>query len=83
MSGNGLAVVPKFPKWYLCRTELFKESGTGHTGGIYRLYASLRTVPSTAFTTFWLQGESDYYMGENILVLFLSEVGSINEWIFP
>ena len=65
MSGNSLDVVPEFPKWYLCRTEPFKESGTGHTGGIYRLYASVRTVPTTPFTTFWLQGEYDYYMDEN------------------
>ena len=62
---------------YLCRAErsnvsgkgtdvqLFEESGTGHTGGIYRLYASVRTAPSTPFTVYRLWGVSDFYMGEN------------------
>ena len=53
--------IPKFPVpvlmlyrtyrsvWYryLCRTELTEVSSTGNTGGIYRRYASLRTVPNT------------------------------------
>ena len=32
---------------YLFRTELTEVSGTGNTGGMYRLYASVRTVPNT------------------------------------
>ena len=31
---------------YWCRTELTEVSGTGDTGGIYRRYASVRTVPN-------------------------------------
>ena len=45
--------------------QLFEESGTGHTGGIYRLYASVRTAPSTPITVYRLWGVSDFYMGEN------------------
>ena len=32
---------------YWRRTELTKVSGTGNTGGIYRRYTSVRTVPNT------------------------------------
>ena len=32
-----------------CRTELTEASGTGNIGGIYRRYASVRTVPNTLF----------------------------------
>ena len=31
---------------YWCHTELTEVSGTGNTGGIYRRYASVRTVPN-------------------------------------
>ena len=34
---------------YRCRTELTEVSGTGNTGGIYRGYASVRTVLNTPF----------------------------------
>ena len=32
---------------YCCRTELTEVFGTGNTGGTYRQYASVRTVPNT------------------------------------
>ena len=32
---------------YWCRTDLTEGSGTGNTGGVYRRYVSVRTVPNT------------------------------------
>ena len=63
-SGIGIDLVPNLPKCpvtvlmsyrtyrsvryrYWCCTELTEVSGTGNTGGIYRWYASVRTVLNT------------------------------------
>ena len=51
--GTGIDVVPNLPKFpvpVLMRTEVSEVSGTGNTGGIYRRYASVRTLPNTPLT---------------------------------
>ena len=45
--GTGIDVVPNLPS----RTELTEVSGTDNTGGIFRRYASVRTVPNTPLQT--------------------------------
>ena len=70
MSGTGIDVVPNLPKCPVpvlvhrtyrsvlqryCCTELTEASGTGNTGGIYRRYASVRTVPNTPVVQYAVQ----------------------------
>ena len=55
--GTGIDVVPKFSYRsvryrYWCGSELTEVSGTSNTGGVYRWYASVRTVPNTPLKHF-------------------------------
>ena len=55
MSGTCINIVPNVPKCpvpVLCRTELTEVSCPGNTGGIYRRYASVCTVPNSPFVLF-------------------------------
>ena len=47
---------------YSCRTELTEVSSTGSTGGIFRRYVSVRTVPNTPFCRLCKRYPLDYQL---------------------